>query len=127
ARSSCELRRRTNGVKCMASTISRAGGPICAIPTTFAPIGQPLAVAETAAVGTVVAEVEPNWFLARTRTRIACPTSAEVRRNDAFVPPATFPQAPPYWSQRSHWKANVIGVGPVQLPGLAVSVCPSCG
>ena len=61
------------------------------------------AVAETAAVGTVVAEVEPNWFLALTRTRIAWPTSAEVSRNVWFVPPATLAHAPPYWSHLSHW------------------------
>jgi hypothetical protein len=32
----------------------------------------------------------------------------------------------PNWSQRDHWNVNVIGPGPIQPPGLAVSVEPSC-
>jgi len=84
-------------------------------------------LASGALVEYVVAKVEPDEFFARTRTRIACATSAEASVNVWFVPPAMFAQLPPNWSQRSHWKVNVIGCGPVQLPGLAVSVCPSCG
>src|SRR5580765_8954064 len=78
ATSACELRVRTGGLYWNPSMSSRAGGPIWAIETTLAPIGQPFAVAETAAVGVEVANVRPNWFLACTRTRIAWPTSAEV-------------------------------------------------
>src|SRR5579885_1837680 len=39
---------------------------------------------------------------------------------------AMFRQLPPAGPQRRHWYEKSIGVEPVQVPGSAFSVCPSC-
>jgi hypothetical protein len=37
-----------------------------------------------------------------------------------------FAQFAPLVSQRCHWYAKLIGRAPLQVPGLAVKVCPCC-
>ena len=79
----------------------------------------------TTAVGTDVSEPEPSAFLAVTRTRSVCPTSAlrkSYRRRSAPLIPA---QLPPFLSQRWYWYEYDVGL-PVQSPWSAVRVDPSC-
>src|SRR5919197_5008047 len=59
--------------------------------------------AETTAVGTEVAALDPASFDARTRTRSVFPTSADVSTYVLCVAPLMFAQLPPVESQRRHW------------------------
>ena len=79
------------------------------------------------ALGADVAVLEPVACVAVTTTLSVRPTSADVKRYVCAVAPTMLEQPPPFWSQRCHWYANVIGPVPDHEPGLAVSVSPSRG
>jgi hypothetical protein len=81
----------------------------------------------TTAVVAEKALVLPATLLAVTRTLIVVPTSALVTAYVELVAPGIGTQTNPDGSQLSHWSANVIGVVPVQVPFVALSVCPSTG
>ena len=82
--------------------------------------------AATAAVAAEEAELE-NAFEAVTTTRNVDPTSAEVAVYVCAVAPAMSEHGLPPAPQRLHWYAYESGCVPDQLPGSAVSVCPSRG
>src|SRR5438477_1460623 len=88
------------------------------------PAGGPLDV--TTEVAFEIAAAEPTLFVAVTSTRNVCPTSAELRRYVWDVT-GVIEQSPPAWSQRRQRYENWIGLLPLQLPGSALSVWPSCG
>jgi hypothetical protein len=74
--------------------------------------------------------VEPEEFVAVTRTRMREPASFPVSVWVAFVAPAICAQllpsgSPPSAPHRTHWYANVIGWVPVQLPVVVESVAPT--
>jgi hypothetical protein len=81
------------------------------------------AAGATVAVGSLVAIVLPAGFVPVTRTRILEPTSAGVSVYVDALPAEE--HASPAESQRSHWRAKLTVGVPVQLPSVALSVCPS--
>src|SRR5581483_8175093 len=111
----------------MRSTVRRAGGVTSATGTGCVPGGQPPSPLATTAVGADVAVVDPLAFVAVTRTRRVWPTSALTTTYVPADAPGMSVHAPPNRSQRRHWNEKVIVPGPVHVPGLAVSVCPSSG
>jgi hypothetical protein len=81
--------------------------------------------ATIADVGAVRAVAVPALLLAVTATRSVEPISEEAIVWVWPVAPETSAQAPPELSQRRHWKPNVIGASPLQLPLDTVSVLPA--
>src|SRR5438034_11412707 len=78
----------------------------------------------TRAVGSLAAGADwPAAFDAVTATRSVLPTSASPMAYVAAVAPAIAVQLPPPAPQRFHASAYAVAA-PVQLPVLAVSVCP---
>ena len=63
----------------------------------------------TVALGAEFAGADPPSFEAVTRTRIVWSTSAEPRWYCVPVAPGMSTHATPAESQRSHWKAKLIG------------------
>jgi hypothetical protein len=84
------------------------------------------AAATTTLVAADVDELEPAELEAVTTTRIVAPTSSELSVYVVGVVELTGTQFAPPELQRAHWYPYVSGVEPVQVPGLAVSVCPCC-
>jgi hypothetical protein len=84
-----------------------------------------LEAAATTPDGAEVADAAPFLFEAVTTTLIVAPTSDALNKYDWPVAPPTDAQLPPRESQRCHWYAYVTPT-PDHVPGLAVSVCPSC-
>src|SRR5438552_11165849 len=84
-----------------------------------------LGTAPTTAVGTDVAEPEPDEFFAVTTALSVLPWSTETSVYDWLVAPLMSAQLPPFESQRRHWYVNVIGVAPLQAPFEDVSVEPT--
>ena len=74
-----------------------------------------------------MAELEPTPFDAVTATRTVDPASAEATTYVCEVAPTMSAQFTPAESHRRHRYAYEIGAVPDQDPGLAVSVCPTCG
>jgi hypothetical protein len=79
----------------------------------------------TTAVGTEVADADPAELCAVTCTRSVFAASTDLRTYVLSVAPPMSAQLPPFWSQRLHWYANVIGWLPLHVPAFAVSVCPT--
>jgi hypothetical protein len=73
-----------------------------------------------------VAGVDPPEFAAVTTTRIVDPTSTDASWYVLVVAPVIDVQVAPLASHRRHWYVYVTGAVPVQVPVVAVSVCPSC-
>jgi hypothetical protein len=100
--------------------------PDCAVPDTTGNtvFDGGVGAEATTAVAAESAVADPDAFVAVTRARIVEPTSPLTRTYDAPVAPAMSTQADPSASQRRHWRVYVIGVIPVQIPSVVVSVCP---
>jgi hypothetical protein len=99
-------------------------------PSTGSPLIDGAAVLDgaTPVTGELTADAalaDPAVLVAVTRTTNALPTSAPASVYACAVAPVTSTQLLPSVLQRRHWYAYEIGVDPDQMPGDAVSVCPS--
>ena len=81
-------------------------------------------VAATATVRSDTATVPPTLFVAVTRILSARPTSPAVSTYVALVAFGIVEQFEASAAQRHHCKAYVIVPAPVQVPAVAVNVCP---
>jgi hypothetical protein len=77
--------------------------PSRALPATLGGVVAAGATGATTAVAGDAAAAEPAAFVAVTRTRTACPVSADASRCVERVAPAMSTQALPSASQRCHW------------------------
>ena len=74
-------------------------------------------------MGTDVAWADPDAFVAVTATRSVLPTSTCCSGNVCAVAPLIVEQLLPFWSQRLHAYAKLVGVL-LHVPFAAVSVEP---